>query len=150
MFNLNIFNSRKVFLGDSGSMLIGLMIAIALIGASQDSSQLTQGPNIPPVLCLWILAIPITDMTTIVFRRLASGKSPLAPDRTHLHHKIMEIGFSSRRTLLVLILSAIGAFWIGYYLTVELSELVGLICFIIFIPSFYYYIQWFCRFFATR
>lgn len=146
MFNLQIFNRRKVFLGDSGSMLIGLMIAIALIGASQENHRLADGPNIPPTLCLWLLAIPITDITAIIFRRLAQGRSPLAPDRTHLHHKIIEAGASPRRTLLVLILSAVGAFWIGYYLTVQFNELISLMIFIFFIPSFYFFIQLFCRF----
>ena len=45
MFNLEIFNSRKVFLGDSGSMLIGLIIAIALIGASQETNRLAEQPK---------------------------------------------------------------------------------------------------------
>jgi UDP-N-acetylmuramyl pentapeptide phosphotransferase/UDP-N-acetylglucosamine-1-phosphate transferase len=46
----------------------------------------------------------------------------MAPDRTHLHHKIMDIGFSARRTLLVFILSAVGAFWLGYCLTVNSAK----------------------------
>ena len=150
MFNLQIFNGRKVFLGDSGSMLIGLIIAIALIGASQENYRLAESPNIPPTLCLWLLAVPITDITIIIIRRLASGRSPLAPDRTHLHHKIMDLGFSARRTLLVLILSAVGAFWVGYFLTVKFNELTSLICFILFIPTFYFFIQRACRFVALR
>ena len=150
MFNLQIFNGRKVFLGDSGSMLIGLTIAIALIGASQARNQFSEGHNIPPTLCLWLLAIPITDITVILVRRLAQGRSLLAPDRTHIHHKIMDAGFSPRRTLLVLTLSAVGAFWIGYFLTTKLNELISLICFILFVPSFFVLIQQICRFVSSR
>ena len=149
MFNLQIFNGLRVFLGDSGSMLIGLMIAIALIGASQETNRL-QGPNIPPSLCLWIMAIPITDITVIIIRRLASGRSPLSPDRTHIHHKIMDLGFSARRTLLILILSAVGAFWFGFSLIVYVNELASLVAFIFFIPSFYYLIQKVCKFYSAR
>ncbi len=146
MFNLEIFNSRKVFLGDSGSMLIGLIVAIALIGASQETNRLAGSPNIPPTLCLWILAIPITDITCIVIRRLANGRSPLAPDRTHLHHKIMEYGFSARRTLLILILSAVGAFWIGLVLTLMFGEIASFAGYLAFIPVYYFSILRVCKF----
>ena len=140
LFNLQVFNGRKIFLGDSGSMLVGLLVAVALIGASQESGR----PGIPPIpasLCLWLIAIPLTDMLSIIVRRLASGRSPMAPDRTHLHHKIIEAGFSSRRTLLILILSAIGAFWLGYALTTFLGEAHSIIAFIAFVPGYYFIVQ---------
>ena len=145
MFNLQIFNGRKVFLGDSGSMLIGLIVSNAIIAASQDTARLLESPKIPASLCLWLIAIPITDITSIVIRRLASGRSPLAPDRTHLHHKIMDNGFSARRTLLILILSAVGAFWLGYALTVEFGEAVSIIGFLVFVPTYYFSIQLICK-----
>ena len=145
MFNLQIFNGRKVFLGDSGSMLIGLIVSNAIIAASQDTARLLETPKIPASLCLWLVAIPITDITSIVIRRLASGRSPMAPDRTHLHHKIMDNGFSSRRTLLILILSAVGAFWIGYGLTSQFGEAVSIIGFLVFLPTYYFSIQVVCR-----
>ena len=74
LFNLQVFNGRKIFLGDSGSMLVGLLVAVALIGASQESGR----PGIPPIpasLCLWLIAIPLTDMLSIIVRRTASGRS---------------------------------------------------------------------------
>ena len=137
LFNLQVFNGRKIFLGDSGSMLVGLMLGTALIGASQETTRFAGSPNIPATLCLWAIAIPIADIISIVIRRLISGRSPLAPDRKHLHHKIMEAGFSPRRTLLILILSAVGAFWLGYGLTTRLNEMASFIGFIIFIPAYY-------------
>ena len=140
LFNLQVFNGRKIFLGDSGSMLVGLLVAVALIGASQKSGR----PGIPPIpasLCLWLIAIPLTDMLSIIVRRTASGRSPMAPDRTHLHHKIIEAGFSPRRTLLILILSAIGAFWFGYALTTFLGEALSIIGFIAFVPGYYFIVQ---------
>ena len=139
MFNLQVFNGRKIFLGDSGSMLVGLLVAVALIGGSQESGR----PGIPPIpasLCLWLIAIPLTDMLSIIARRIVSGSSPMAPDRTHLHHKIMAAGFSQRRTLLILILSAIGAFWLGYALITFLGEAWSIIGFITFVPSYYFII----------
>lgn len=141
LFNLQVFNGRKIFLGDSGSMLIGLLVAVALIGASQATGRLQGNPTIPASLCLWLIAIPITDMVSIIVRRLVSGRSPMAPDRTHLHHKIMEAGFSARRTLLVMILSSVGAFWIGYGLTLQFGEMASIIGFVIFVPSYYFAVQ---------
>jgi UDP-GlcNAc:undecaprenyl-phosphate GlcNAc-1-phosphate transferase len=145
MFNLQIFNGRKVFLGDSGSMLIGLIVSNVIIGASQDISTIAEGPKIPASLCLWLIAIPITDVTIIMVRRLANGRSLMAPDRTHLHHKIMDIGVSARRTLLIFILSAVGAFWLGYGLTVQFGEATSIIGFLTFMPTYYFSIQWACK-----
>jgi UDP-GlcNAc:undecaprenyl-phosphate GlcNAc-1-phosphate transferase len=145
MFNLQIFNGRKVFLGDSGSMLVGLIISTIVIAASQDISRLMEGPKIPASLCLWLIAIPITDVTIIIIRRLASGRSPMAPDRTHLHHKIMDHGFSPRRTLLVFIFSAVGAFWLGFGLSIKFGEASSIIGFLAFMPTYYFSIQWACK-----
>lgn len=139
LFNLQVFNGRKIFLGDSGSMLVGLLIAVALINASQPA--VANAATIPASLCLWLIAIPLTDMLTIIIRRLASGRSPFAPDRTHLHHKIMESGLSPRRTLLVMILSSVGAFWIGFGLTQEFGEVVSIIGFLAFVPLYYFATQ---------
>ena len=98
MFNLQIFNGRRVFLGDSGSMLIGLMIALALIGASPRNKQITRKPQNTAFALLM-------DFNNTNYRYYSNCNSktgewafPLSPDRTHIHHKIM-VGLSARRTL---------------------------------------------------
>ncbi len=139
LFNLQVFNGRKIFLGDSGSMLIGILTAFLLINASQAGDL--AAPAIPPSLCLWLIAIPLTDMLTIIMRRLLSGRSPMAPDRTHLHHILMQGGFSARRTLLVMILSSVGAFWIGFTLSTMVGEIASIIGFFIFIAVYYFAAQ---------
>lgn len=139
LFNLQVFNGRKIFLGDSGSMLVGMLVAFALINASQNGAF--SGPKIAPSLCLWLIAIPLTDMLTIIMRRVFSGRSPMAPDRTHLHHILMNAGFSARRTLLVMILSSVGAFWIGYGLSMHAGELASIIGFFVFMAVYYFAAQ---------
>lgn len=139
LFNLQVFNGRKIFLGDSGSMLIGMLVAFLLINASQEGGLAK--PAIPASLSLWLIAIPVTDMLTIIMRRLFSGRSPMAPDRTHLHHILMSGGFSARRTLLVMILSSIGAFWLGYALAVNFGEAVSIVGFIVFMALYYFAAQ---------
>ena len=139
LFNLQVFNGRKIFLGDSGSMFIGLMIAMALLTVSQ-TNNVSNAP-VPAALCLWMIAIPLTDMTTIIIRRVLSGRSPMAPDRTHLHHILMSAGFSARRTLLVMILSSMGVFWLGYGLYMHFGEPISIIGFFVFMSVYYSGVQ---------
>lgn len=91
---------QKVFMGDAGSMFLGLALGVLLIKGSQSSS-----PAFSPVVALWFVLLPMTDMFTIMYRRFRRGKSPMAPDRTHIHHILTRAGFSSRQTLYILILA---------------------------------------------
>lgn len=89
----------KVFMGDAGSMFLGLMLAVLLVRGSQ-----YYGPEsaIDPVGVLWFVLLPITDMATTIGRRLRRGRSPLAPDRTHIHHIFLRSGFTKYQTLVIL------------------------------------------------
>lgn len=102
-------HKRKVFMGDAGSMMIGFTVIWLLLGASQSGGN----PIIRPVTALWLIAVPLMDMVTIMVRRINMGKSPFKPDREHLHHICQRLGFSSRQTLLIIfcvssVLAAIG------------------------------------------
>ena len=110
MYNLGIFKSetKKIFMGDAGSMFIGLSVIWLLCMG-------TQGDHISfrPVTALWVCAIPLMDMLAIVVRRVRNGKSPFKPDRDHLHHILQRVGFNQRQTLFIItlcsiLLSAIG------------------------------------------
>ena len=136
LFNLQVFNGRKIFLGDSGAMFIGMAIAFALLNSSQTNYQDVKA--VPAALCLWMIALPLTDMTTIIIRRLLNGRSPMAPDRTHLHHILMHAGFSPRRTLLVMILSAMGAFWLGFAIYDIFGEAASIFGFFAFMSLYYF------------
>lgn len=101
-FNLR-FPGRKraeVFLGNSGSAYLGLVIAWAVF-------RLTQNPGHPvsPVLAPFLIAPPVIDCLVLMARRLLQGRSPFWADRTHMHHIMMEGGFSV--TGVVMTLSAI-------------------------------------------
>ena len=105
MFNLEWPSTRlkKVFMGDAGSMLIGLTIIWLLVIGSQG-----QGVAFKPVTALWIVGLPLMDMVAIMFRRIKKGQSPFKPDRDHLHHIFMRAGFSPRQALVVITCLAIG------------------------------------------
>lgn len=90
-------NRKKVFMGDAGSMLIGFTVIWVLL-------QGTQGPKaqMNPVTALWLIAIPLMDMTCIMVRRIRKGVSPFKPDREHLHHICLRAGLSPQQALVVI------------------------------------------------
>lgn len=103
VLNLGLLGrKRKVFMGDAGSMLIGFTVVWFLLLASQSETHAA----IRPVTALWLIALPLMDMATIMFRRLKRGDSPFKPDREHLHHIFQRIGLSSRQTLALICLLA--------------------------------------------
>jgi UDP-GlcNAc:undecaprenyl-phosphate GlcNAc-1-phosphate transferase len=97
LWNLGVIGN-KIFLGDAGSMLIGYLLAWALI-------HLSQGPqaHLSPVDVLWCVGLPVSDTLAVMWRRMRQGKSPFKPDRGHIHHILLKEGLSPRATLLALI-----------------------------------------------
>nr|WP_086939994.1 UDP-N-acetylglucosamine--undecaprenyl-phosphate N-acetylglucosaminephosphotransferase [Thaumasiovibrio occultus] len=92
----------KIFMGDSGSTLLGFTIVWMFIHGSQVGlAGLTQ-VAVKPVIVLWLIAVPLMDMGWVVLRRVLKGKSPFKADRLHLHHICMRLGLSSTQTLIVL------------------------------------------------
>jgi UDP-GlcNAc:undecaprenyl-phosphate GlcNAc-1-phosphate transferase len=103
------FYPARIFMGDTGAMLLGLLLAYAPISstASLDPALLInyyQGHHAQPVpeilpllLPAAILIIPYADLLLAVIRRTRAGKSVFAADRQHLHHRLLNIGHSYRR-----------------------------------------------------
>ena len=87
----------KVFLGNAGSALLGIVIAWV-------SFRLTQNPDHPvnPVLALWLLPIPIMDCLVVSVRRLRQGRSPFAAGRDHIHHYMLDAGIGPTRSAMIL------------------------------------------------
>ena len=82
----------KTFLGDAGSRLLGFVVVCLLLGAA--SAQIGNRKLIEPVTALFLVAIPLFDMVFIIIRRIASGSSPVNPDRSHIHHLLTDRGLS--------------------------------------------------------
>ncbi|WP_188007785.1 UDP-N-acetylglucosamine--undecaprenyl-phosphate N-acetylglucosaminephosphotransferase [Photobacterium damselae] len=100
MLNLGFPLGRrfKVFMGDAGSMFIGFSAVWMLIRGTQEPEVIA----FKPVTALWLIAIPLMDMATIMIRRIRKGHSPFKPDREHLHHICQRIGLSPLMTLFVI------------------------------------------------
>ncbi len=107
------FHPAKIFMGDSGSMLIGLMLAAASTTAAGPISQTAYGARdvfallSPFLLVVAVLFVPALDMLLAIVRRTRAGRSPYSPDKLHLHHRLLHIGHSHRRVVLLIYL------WVG-------------------------------------
>ena len=128
LFNLGGLRSifGRIFMGDAGSMMIGLSVIWLLVLGTQNSN------GFRPVTALWIIAIPLLDMFSVMHRRIKKGRSPLMADRDHLHHIMMRLGLSQFGALTVIVSLALifGLFGIiGEYC--QIPELVMLILFVL-------------------
>ena len=100
----------KIFMGDSGAMLIGLIMASAgIVSTGQITSGLYDRANgiptiIPILLPFAVLFLPLLDLGLAVVRRTALGRSPWSADRGHLHHKLLDIGYSHRTVVILMYL----------------------------------------------
>lgn len=107
----------RIFMGDSGSMLIGLVLAAGAIsitgqvdpdalalwaGSERAAVHATVPVYIPLLLPLTVIAVPVADLLLAVVRRTWQGQSPFAADRGHLHHRLLEIGHSHSRAVLIM------------------------------------------------
>lgn len=90
---------QKVFLGDSGSMFLGIVLASYLIGMSQGET-----PYMTPVVAGWIFGLPLMDSISVMVGRALRGKSPLKAGRDHLHHQLMGNGMSNSGCVLIMLI----------------------------------------------
>lgn len=141
VFGFLYFNLRhpyqrhaRVFLGDNGSMLLGVVFAWLLVDIAQNPN-----PSITPVTAIWLFSVPLMDMSGVMLRRVCAGQSPFTPDQQHLHHLLMKSGFRVSEivftiTLLHSLLGMIGL--VGLYLGV--SEFAMLLGFLLILIGYFY------------
>ena len=103
------FNPARIFMGDSGALLLGLLMAVAtsVVGGRADPD--TQSANgqtyfflAPIFISLLVLAVPIVDVVFAIVRRTASGRSVAQADMGHLHHRLIQLGHGPRRAVVIL------------------------------------------------
>ena len=112
LFNLEVFGkSRKIFMGDAGTTLLGLVIAFLLIALSQGDEAAFQ-----PVTALWLLAVPLIDTFAIMTRRIIKGRSPFKADREHLHHFFIQSGVDDRKALIIISTLSIVIAFLGVWM----------------------------------
>ena len=140
------FHPAKLFMGDSGSMLVGLMMAASTISitgridsgiAERDDvfSAYFAPAFIPLLLPLAVLAIPLLDFALAVIRRVVAGKSPFSADRKHLHHRLLDMGHTHLGAVLILymwtFLAAVGVLmfmFVSWYIAVGALVGAAIVC----------------------
>ena len=132
IFNLRFFGKKRgVFLGDSGSNLIGFWVAWCAIYSSQNSIY-----QVETITMLWFVSIPLLDCIGLIFSRLIRGISIASPGRDHIHHKLM-LNYSSEGTLGIILIITLLTGLIGMALENNFEPWVSTLMFFIY-ASFYY------------
>ncbi len=135
LFNWRFYHKKTalVFLGDSGSLFIGYVLAYFLIKLSQGDQRI-----ITPVAALWIFAYPVIDTVTMMFRRMLKGHSPFDADREHFHHLLQMAGFSQHKTTSIIICINITCVLIGFLInSYHVAESYAFYVFIVLYVAYY-------------
>jgi len=133
IFNLRLFGKKRgVFLGDSGSNLMGFWVAWSAIYASQSSLY-----NVEPITIMWFVAIPFLDCIGLIFSRIKKGVSLAEAGRDHIHHKLMR-RFSPEGTLLIILVVTLCTGLFGIFLEKNFATWVSFLLFLVY--SFVYFI----------
>lgn len=102
------FEPARIFMGDSGAMLIGLLLSAASVSASGRLSLAMYGTAdvvaliSPFIIVAAAVSVPVLDLLLAIVRRTSKGLSPFSADKMHLHHRLLDMGHSHRRVVLVL------------------------------------------------
>ena len=127
---------RSVFLGDSGSNMLGFSVAFICIEYSQN---INHSSYINPVTALWIVAIPLIDCVSVVISRALKGIMPFRPGRDHLHHKLLDLGIKPRRILIIFIITSSVLALVGFVIEANFQneEYISFYSFLV-LALFYY------------
>ncbi len=110
----------KIFMGDTGSLLVGLVASILSISFIEHHQFILDTPyaryavESPPAIAVGILIIPLFDTLRVFTSRMLKGKSPFRPDRNHIHHLLLDIGYSHMQVTALLILVNLGFIFLVY------------------------------------
>lgn len=125
------FNTHpaRVFMGDSGSLVLGFSAAVLAV-------LLTQDPQVPlsTALPLLLMGMPIIDTVTVMTERLLAKRSPFKADRRHLHHRLLAIGFEHRQAVIIFYVLQIGLFVAAWFLRFS-SDAVVVLVFCMFVAA---------------
>lgn len=113
LYNLRLprLGAARLYLGNTGSLLLGFLLAWLLIGMSQGATR-----ALAPVTALWLFALPLFDAVGALLRRPLAGRSPFGADRSHHHHYLIDLGLGVNQTLAVLLSAALGLAAVGLIL----------------------------------
>lgn len=151
-YNLSNYRTNKIFMGDTGSMLLGFLLAftsICFIDIFIDKKL----PDVPryhlqsaPVVAVAILILPIVDTLNVIIIRIVNKRSPFDADKNHIHHKLLKLNLTHRRSSFYIIMYYLFIVTIAYYFRhINVNLLLLIIVFLGFlgayIPDFVYLLK---------
>lgn len=145
-FMHNVFGVRsKMFIGDGGTLMLGMQMVVFAFYAlsSRTHCDLLEDMNLSlPALCLAVLCIPVFDTVRVMFMRILRGKSPFRPDKTHLHHLFIDMGFShlgAALGILIVNLAVVGSWFVSWLLGASTDVQVIVVCGLGILSTFVFY-----------
>lgn len=115
-------------MGDSGSLLLGYLVAFLALELIVGMQQHRTPDYVNVVSILGVVFVPLADMSRVFIQRLLHGTSPFKPDKRHIHHKLLQLGFSHLQcTLLLILIQAlftIANFWMATRVNVNIALLI--------------------------
>ncbi len=137
------FHPAKIFMGDTGSLLIGLALSVLAINSIKmgfvfDTYTL---PNKGPLLAIVFLAVPLFDSLRVFIARVSKGRHPLHPGRDHIHHALLKLGFGHKYTSIALYHIAISFILCAYFLlnlniNSGIAILAGIVFLVLLVPFY--------------
>tara|TARA_Y100000739_G_C20607428_1_gene466459 strand:+ start:545 stop:1645 length:1101 start_codon:yes stop_codon:yes gene_type:complete len=94
----------KIFMGDTGSLILGLIIGVQTVYFIRLSPESNWSLNSAPIIAFGVLIVPLFDTLRVFIARALKGKSPLNPDKNHIHHRLLELGLSHMKASLIIML----------------------------------------------
>lgn len=137
------FHPAKIFMGDTGSLVVGMILSILSINLIKHGlvTETIKFPNKGPLLAIVVLAIPLFDSLRVFIARIIKGRHPLYPGRGHIHHALLDLGFGHKRTALILYFISILLIFGSYFLldlNVNLSiAILALVSYFLLLIPFY-------------
>ena len=131
----------RLFMGNSGSMMLGFILAWCFIALGNDHNEGGQRAFMP-MTAVWLFAVPLLDTTTQIWRRWRAGLSPFDADQKHLHHAFLRAGYSTGEAWLNITLLAAVLGGLGVLLDISgLPEYLSFWIFLAFAFAYYFYIR---------
>lgn len=142
-YNLSNYRNTKIFMGDTGSMLLGFLLAFTAV-CFIDIFIDKKIPGMPryylqaaPAIAVAILILPIVDTLNVIIVRLITGKSVLSADKNHIHHKLLRMNLTHRRSSFYIMCYYLMIVAVAYYLRhIEVNLLLVLVLFLGFIGAY--------------
>ena len=138
-FFYNVFGKaekqKKIFMGDTGALTIGFILSLLSIKLTTLPVGAISWDYNPLVVAFAPLMVPCLDVIRVFFTRIRNKKNPFLPDKNHIHHKILALGFSARPTMIIIILGSLLLslfnLWVSKYLDVHLLLLCDFVIYAI-------------------